>query len=691
MTQIRFIVTVISLTIFSVFSIAQIPETNPNKLRTINWYFGDSTGIKLNNIDNPTLNSLLAIDEGSSVLSSSEGDLILYTDGIDVLNSNQNKLNSYPLRTFSSSIQTSIFVESDTLIYLLSTNPDTGLFMHTFRYENSVLVENTLNKKVSLTCSEALSSHFHQNNRGTFVTTLLVGSNKFQTSYFGRRGMICCPTFSSYPTVNNSQYCNIKYSPSNALMACSSLDDEINLFIPNKESGELTHLLYLEHYVPYSIEFSSNEKYLYVSSEGTTIDQYSLEPLDSDSIYNSKINVETHFNQDIGTLQLGPFGTILLPIFGSKYLGQINLPNNNGSSNGVNLNQYFLGNHAKSKYGLPNFNASYFYTPSIDFAYTEDCWSHDYSFEGRDTFDADGYKWIFEKVNSSELSVISGKNCVFTFPDTGKWKVSHIAWNTSRSDTVTKTLTIRPKWEQNMLGKDTFYCKGDSKGIVLTAPSDMHCVHWNGEEPNLDSALGKIIDYDHFHTDTLLVDTAGTYIVKLTNKTFCQAWDTITISEYPTPSKSGISRFKDSIVSNTVAQTYRWYRDGVPQLETDDRRLKPDSNGTWQVQLVSEFGCDSELSDSLLVGFASIPSIKATNPLSFKVYPNPSDGNITIAVPKGGDYQVLIYDMTGKLIYNTSQSLSLLFELELELVSGTYLLTLSDEDGNVGTKQVVVK
>jgi hypothetical protein len=140
-----------------------------------------------------------------------------------------------------------------------------------------------------------------------------------------------------------------------------------------------------------------------------------------------------------------------------------------------------------------------------------------------------------------------------------------------------------------------------------------------------------------------------------------------------------------------VAAEYRWYFNGSLKNTTTDSKLTPDSNGYWQVQLVSEYGCDSELSESLLVGFASIPSIKATNPLSFKVYPNPSDGNITIAVPKGGDYQVLIYDMTGKLIYNTSQSLSLLFELELELVSGTYLLTLTDEDGNVGTKQVVVK
>jgi hypothetical protein len=108
------------------------------------------------------------------------------------------------------------------------------------------------------------------------------------------------------------------------------------------------------------------------------------------------------------------------------------------------------------------------------------------------------------------------------------------------------------------------------------------------------------------------------------------------------------------------------------------------------VQLISEYGCESELSDSFNVGFAGIDKRYETLDLRFEIYPNPSDGNITIAVPKGGDYQVLIYDMTGKLIFNTSQSLSLLFELELELVSGTYIITLTDDNGHKGSQKIEV-
>jgi hypothetical protein len=142
----------------------------------------------------------------------------------------------------------------------------------------------------------------------------------------------------------------------------------------------------------------------------------------------------------------------------------------------------------------------------------------------------------------------------------------------------------------------------------------------------------------------------------------------------------------------------------VPQLETDDRRLKPDSNGTWQVQLVSEYGCDSELSDSLLVGFASIPSIKATNPLSFKVYPNPSDGNISIELSHteyfgyaqhrlrrsvNDSYNITVSDLNGKLIYSTKQNLSLNFKLAF--ASGTYIVTLINENGETGSIQITVR
>lgn len=304
---------------------------------------------------------------------------------------------------------------------------------------------------------------------------------------------------------------------------------------------------------------------------------------------------------------------------------------------------------------------------------------HTYQFEGRDTLKATSWKWIFEK-NGTRDSILS-KHCSYTFADTGKCQVSLLATAGSRTDTVTKTLTIRPQWQKDILGNDTFYCTGDTLQLTLQAPPDMHCIHWNDEEPNLDESKGAIIDYDHFHTDTLLLDTAGVYTVKLTNKTFCQMYDTLRVREYPRPTKSGISRFKDSIVSNTAAAAYRWYRDGVFIQETTIRRLDPDSNGYWQVQLVSEQGCESVLSDSLLVDFAGI---KATKRLHFKVYPNPSSGEFSIDVPSK-NYQIEVFDMQGRLI--VSQKNTPTFSLEAK---GNYSVRITTPSGT-GSRVVTVE
>jgi PKD repeat protein len=365
------------------------------------------------------------------------------------------------------------------------------------------------------------------------------------------------------------------------------------------------------------------------------------------------------------------------------------------------INQILIEN--KSRGGLPNFNASYFYTPSIDFAYTEDCWEHKYSFEGRDTFDADGYKWIFEK--SGFRDSILTKHCNYQFSDTGSWQVSHIAWNANRADTVTKTLTIRPKWQKDVLGRDTFYCAGSKANLVLQAPTDMHCVHWNGEEPNLDESLGPIVDYDHFHTNTFGVDTAGTYIVKLTNKTFCQMYDTIVVAEKPRPNKSVVSRLGNLLICDLVANKYRWYYNGALQQTTDSNFLDPNQNGNWQVQLVSKFGCEGELSDSMLVDFASIdPRLQDTGKLTFKIYPNPSSGKFTIELAKDGIYTIQLFENGGRLVSLSAdpkggvskteqgkvRSINKQIVLNLSLASGSYILSLTDENGNVGSKKIEI-
>jgi hypothetical protein len=713
------------LTLASLWSIAQCPETNPYCNAASNWIFGDSVWLKFQGDLIIQNNLLIGALEASSSISDSAGTLLFYANPERLFNAtNFSKI----VKGHNSSSQGSIILKNPySDYYSLFTSDDLldsdsiGLYYNNF---SDIATFRSRNKLILRPSTEQLNAVNHKNNNDIWIGAHHAFNDSFYFFLLKDHGLLCCPKIEQIgPRYKNQSVIytkgvSLKFnSIGNILSSQLFSDDKVELYHFDNEQGSLAEFLSLNFQAPWTAEFSPNGKKLYVALN--LIYQYDLSLKSKMDIVNSKTALMPTWDNSIGQLQLGMDNKIYVSHFDSSFLGVIKSPKLDGTLSNYEHDGLILST-GRSSQGLPNFNASYFYTPSIDFAYTEDCWNHDYSFEGRDTLQATSWKWLFTDVRNETIEVRVGKDITYTFPQADSienmYEVSHIASTASRSDTVTKTLTIRPKWQLNMLGNDTFYCRPfpptggqadslaqDDFTLTLQAPSDMHCVHWNGEEPNLDTALGKIIDYDHFHSDTLLVDTAGTYIVKLTNKTFCQAWDTITISEYPTPSKSGISRFKDSIVSNTVAQTYRWYRDGVPQLETDDRRLKPDSNGYYQVQLVSEFGCDSELSDSLLVGFASIPSIKATNPLSFKVYPNPSDGNITIAVPKEGNYTIQIIDLNGKVVSmpvrrggsdspqgELYRSKNTQITINSQLASGTYILILTDENGHKGSQKIEV-
>jgi PKD repeat protein len=673
---------------------AQTPETNPDKLRTKNWTIGNNILLEFG--DSVKVgSSSVHTSEAYASFSTKSGKLLYYSDAVNLYDSNHSVISA--LKGDKSSVQGVLISGNDSLINVLTTT-DIGRKngAHFYTFKSGVKVQD---KRILNPVCEMQSRVKHANQRDEWIALHKFKSDSIYLFLVKKEKILCPSVFKSqnYFGDNGSNAVgSMKFSPSGKLFFINHYlfkndvngNGENELYSFNNELGQLSFKYSTGNIrLPISGEFSTHENALFVSERGGSILRYEISDGNQSEFRLSKKIIWTgpNFSSEARLQKHG--NRILINLPDSNHLAEIS--NSDSTSTKVIFSKYSIDLNGKiQSYGLPVFNASCFYTPSIDFAYTEDCWEHAYSFEGRDTLNATSWKWIFEKGSVSDS--LFTKHCKYTFPDTGKWEVSHIASTATRSDTVTKTLTIRPQWQQDALGKDTFYCTGDSINLTLQAPIDMHCIHWNDEEPNLDESLGEILDYDHFHIDTLLVDTAGTYIVKLTNKTFCQMWDTITIREEASPSKSVINRSGRQLESSIVAAEYRWYFNGSLKNTTTESKLTPDSNGYWQVKLVSEFGCESELSDSFNVGFAGIDKRYETLDLRFEIYPNPSDGNITIAVPKGGDYQVLIYDMTGKLIYNTSQSLSLIFELELELVSGTYIITLTDDSGHKGSQKIEV-
>ncbi|MCB9245143.1 MAG: T9SS type A sorting domain-containing protein [Flavobacteriales bacterium] len=324
----------------------------------------------------------------------------------------------------------------------------------------------------------------------------------------------------------------------------------------------------------------------------------------------------------------------------------------------------------KQGYGLPNFNNSYFHTPPLDFSYVEDCDEHQYRFTATDTFRATNHKWLFKK--GSTIQTESGREINHTFTDTGRWEVSYIASNASLNDTVTKTLIIYPKWQHDFLGRDTSYCSGDNFRLVLKSQPDMHCIHWMGE-------TGQ--DYGKFHVDSMVVDTAGAYFVKVTNKSFCTMWDTIVVHELLSPPKPMLMRKGDSLISSFNASVHRWYRNGLLLWDETSSSVKPDSNGLYWMEAENAQGCVT-ISDSILVDDLGL--VKAFEQGGMKIYPNPVKEQLTIESPYSGYiHSIRCYDVSGKLLFEQEPSDATEKISVAGWPKGLYVLKLLTENGEI--------
>ena len=672
-------------------SFAQNYETNPDLLKTKNWYFGYGIGMTFEKDSILIDTSFKGWNyEGTAILNDKYGKLKYYSDGKFLYNSNNQIVNKNEwLRADNSSCQGIVLFESaidSNKIHILTTSPTYSKIRKGYRY--SIYDESTdsfiiINKSLVTNIGEKQAVINHQNNKSIWISTHSLLNDTFYNFLFHIDALACCPVVNKIGENYKDRFPSqgtLKFSADGSM--CFNMNwNLLNYHIYNfsSEFGQFQSIFSIPVFYPYASEYDLKNKALYVVNRGTNVFKYSLQYLNVDSVQISKDTILTVEKEILGMPLIGMDSKLYISRWMDSVINRIEL-NNQGLSQIELKGKMSLG-------GLPNFNASYFYTPSIDFAYTEDCWEHKYSFEGRDTIKASSWKWFFRKNNF--IDSILTKHCDYQFLDTGLWQVSHIATNSNRTDTVTKTLTIYSKWQKDILGNDTFYCQGIKPKFVLKSPPNMHCIHWNGEEPNLDEERGPIIEYNHFHKDSLVIDTAGIYYVKITNKTFCENWDTIKIEEKPKPIKPIISFNTGELASTIVAKEYRWYINDTFLFKTTQRSFKPNKNGYYQLKIISEFGCESEWSDSLKIDLSNIETITNDNHF-FKIYPNPNQGYFNIKVVNPGVYQIEITDLNGKLILAEKAFIQKNRVMEIELSKGSYIVNLIDSNLNKQSKQLLV-
>lgn len=110
----------------------------------------------------------------------------------------------------------------------------------------------------------------------------------------------------------------------------------------------------------------------------------------------------------------------------------------------------------------------------------------------------------------------------------------------------------------------------------------------------------------------------------------------------------------------------------------------PTLTGNYAV-VVDLNGC-SDTSACMLVDFSGIEEL---NNIKFNIYPNPGSGVFNLKFAEESDYNVVVYDLSGKMVFN-NQLNSSTGEIDLSaLMHGVYHVSVMN-DGKVSTKKLIL-
>jgi hypothetical protein len=154
-----------------------------------------------------------------------------------------------------------------------------------------------------------------------------------------------------------------------------------------------------------------------------------------------------------------------------------------------------------------------------------------------------------------------------------------------------------------------------------------------------------------------------------------------------------VGRINLDVTGSLSPYTYQWFKNGqlVPSLTAED--VTGLGVGTYTVIVTDANGC------SATSGPATVISVVGTETPSWTqqvgVYPNPTTGMLTIALPDnltGKDLQLAIYDLTGRKLIDVQSTVKDQFNLDLhKLADGMYSLLIRVDGVQMMRKVVVSK
>jgi hypothetical protein len=449
-------------------SIAQVVNvSDPGSCAVRNadiWYFGNQAGLSFTSgTPTPLYDSQMFAQEGCSSISNQFGDLLFYTNGINVWDRNHILMpnGSGLLGGFSSTQSVQIIPKpgSSSTYYIFTTDDEGGA--DGLRYSE---VEMSLNggfgdvvvaaKNIALhtPVAEKLTALIHANGCDVWLIAHGWNNDEFLAYHISSAGVNTTPEVSNAGTafgftgLQSTEAGQMKASPDgkklamairNAAVSPNTKSDAFEIYDFNTATGAVTNAQTLaagmstvagELLAPYGVEFSPDNSKVYVSSEFRGIYQYDLQAGSLTDIINSQTLITsagTGQQSFYYALQLAPDSKIYVAT-NTDYLGVIASPNALGLSSDYNATGgLYVGNPdcdnpapecAKSNKGLPPFIPNHF--NQLDFLYQ--CNGLELSFTLNTTLtDIDNIVWEFGDPASGTHNYSNQTNPTHDYTSTG--------------------------------------------------------------------------------------------------------------------------------------------------------------------------------------------------------------------------------------------------------------------------------
>jgi len=652
----------------------------------MHWYFGTNAALDFNSGEPVSVSgSQLVANEGSACISDDNGDLLFYTDGLNIWDaSNTIMPNGSGLMGGAS---TSAW--NQVLIVPRPNNADQYYVFTCDEFENAIangirysIVDMSLNsglgdvidvKNVFLcpATSESMNATYHADGQKAW---LIITDEDVINSYLIDANGIG-PAIASSDINYDTDWGFTRFFNSGKRLILGSLDLDYSLVIFDFDNinGTFSNPVEINTNSSqvWSFEVSPDDSRLYCTLTDDIVTfylhQFDLSLTTGPQISNSKTLIGDLTLLD--RLMLAPNGKIYSTVFNTPYLGVINNPNELGLACNYDYQSVNL-NPATNILGIPKFirGQRSFSEPSIPFIDL-----------GADQSICNGLTTVLYPGNGNYDLIWQDGSTDSTYT---AW-LPGTYWVTASNECGSVTDSINVELDElNLvdLGADISLC--DDENITLNAGMQGDFYLWQ----------------DGSNDPTLEVTEPGIYSVEVSTQTGCYQDDSITITLDTEAPMMDCPMDLDTIISAGMSDVL--LNPGLPNVadncsytitnnftNTSDATANYPAGSTtivtWTATDVDNNSatCSMEVTVGILSG---IEDLNDEN-LSLILYPNPSNGLFFLEEIQNNinDIQLTIFDALGREIYEQSASLQTKMLIDLsEQASGVYFLHWSTNEEN---------